>query len=156
MSDSPEYQDGPSDEAGIVASCRRLHAAIDTLDQSAARALGVSRNDLRCLHLLENGPVSPSRIGQSLSLTSGSVTVLLDRLEKKDLVRRLPSPDDRRGLLIEATSTAWQSLAGIYRPFGEALDKLSSDYGDQKAGEAAAILSDIAEICADHSSATCE
>ncbi|MEM7687438.1 MAG: MarR family transcriptional regulator [Pseudomonadota bacterium] len=150
MSDSPEYQDGPSDEAGIIASCRRLHAAIDTLDQRAARALGVSRNDLRCLHLLENGPVSPSAIGRSLSLTSGSVTVLLDRLEKKDLVRRLPSPDDRRALLIEATAKAWQSLAGIYRPFGEALSNLSSTYGQRRANEAAAILGDIADICVEN------
>lgn len=153
MSDSPEYQDAPSDEAGIISACRRLHAAIDALDQNAAQTLGVSRNDLRCLHLLENGPVSPSAIGQSLSLTSGSVTVLLDRLEKKDLVRRLPSPDDRRALLIEATPKAWQSLAGIYRPFGEGLSRLSLAYGHQKAREAASILDDIAHICQEQRSA---
>lgn len=153
MTERPEYQEAPSDEAGIVNACRRLHAAIDALEQNAAQALGVSRNDLRCLHLLENGPISPSMIGQSLSLTSGSVTVLLDRLERKDLVRRTPSPDDRRALLIEATAEAWQSLAGIYRPFGEALGRLSSAYGDQKASAAAAILGDIAGICEDQQSA---
>ncbi|WP_116968932.1 MarR family transcriptional regulator [Blastomonas sp. UPD001] len=147
MSDEPNYREGPDDAAGIVAACRALHSAVDALDAKAAKALAVSRNDLRCLHLLENGPVSPTQIGKALDLTSGSVTVLLDRLERKDFVRRRPSPHDRRALLVEATPRVWQSLAALYRPFGEALVNLSESYGTERARDAAQHLEDVAERC---------
>jgi DNA-binding MarR family transcriptional regulator len=147
MSNSPDYKDGPQDDAGIVAACRQLHAAIDALDEKAAQALGIARNDLRCLNLLERAPVSPTGIAQALSLTSGSVTVLLDRLEHRGLVRRRPSPSDRRALLVEATPQAWQALAAIYRPFGEALVALSTEYGHARALFASQALQDIAARC---------
>jgi DNA-binding MarR family transcriptional regulator len=147
MEKRPDNQQGPKDEAGIVAACRELHASIDALDERAAKVLGVSRNDLRCLNLLERGPGSPTRIADALGLTKGSVSVLLDRLEKKDLVRRMPDPEDGRAFYVEATSKAWLSLAEIYRPFGEALVNLSSAYGRQHASAAAAALLDIAKLC---------
>ena len=147
MEKRPDYQQGPQDEAGIVAACRELHASIDALDERAARVLGVSRNDLRCLNLLERGPVSPTRIADALGLTKGSVTVLLDRLEKKELVRRMPAPDDGRGVVVEATRQAWMSLATIYRPFGEALVSLSSALGPQGASAATKALLQIAGLC---------
>jgi DNA-binding MarR family transcriptional regulator len=152
MNDRPEYQQGPQDEAGMVAACRDLHASIDALDERAAKVLGVSRNDLRCLHLLERGPVSPTHIAVAIGLTKGSVTVLLDRLEKKELVRRLPSPGDGRAVVVEATRRAWVTLAEIYRPFGTALVSLSSAYGMQRASIVTAALQDIARLCREEAS----
>lgn len=98
----------------IVAS-RRLHAAIDVLDQAAADMLGISRNDLRCLNLLEHGPVPPSRIAAALRLTSGSVTTLVDRLERKGFVQRSPDPHDRRGVQVCATPLVFQTVGELYR-----------------------------------------
>jgi DNA-binding MarR family transcriptional regulator len=51
-------------------------------------------------------PLEPSVIADRLLITTGSVTSLLDNLEKRDLVRRLPHPQDRRKLLIDITPTA--------------------------------------------------
>lgn len=147
MRGAPEYENGPEDGAGIVAACRRLHAAVDALDEKAAAALKISRNDLRCLHLLEKGPVSPTGIANGLRLTSGSVTMLLDRLESRGLVRRRHSPTDRRALLVEATPDAWSSLAGIYRPFGEALVELSATYGPVRSAVVSEAVDDIAALC---------
>lgn len=147
MEKRPVYQHGPQDDAGIVAACRELHASIDALDERAAKVLGVSRNDLRCLNLLERGPVSPTRIAEALGLTKGSVTVLLDRLEKKDLVRRMRASEDGRAVVVEATRQAWMSLAAVYRPFGEALVSLSSAYGHHRASAAKTALLDIAKLC---------
>ena len=46
-------------------------------------------------------PLEPSIIAERLLITTGSVTSLLDNLEKRGLIRRLPHPDDRRKLLVE-------------------------------------------------------
>jgi len=51
-------------------------------------------------------PLEPSVIAERLVVTTGSMTSLLDNLEKRDLVRRLPHPEDRRKVLIEITPDA--------------------------------------------------
>jgi DNA-binding MarR family transcriptional regulator len=39
-----------------------------------------------------------------MELSSGAITNRLDRLEQAGLIRRLPDPDDRRGVLVELTA----------------------------------------------------
>lgn len=51
-------------------------------------------------------PLEPSVIAERLMVTTGSMTSLLDNLEKRDLIRRLPHPDDRRKLLVDITPAA--------------------------------------------------
>lgn len=47
--------------------------------------------------------VSQRALAQDVVLTSGGITRLIDRMEEAGLVRRVPSPDDRRVTLLEAT-----------------------------------------------------
>ena len=137
----------PVDPHGLVNACRELHTAVDALDAFAAEKLGIARNDLRCLNRLENGPVTAKAIATTLGLTTGSVTALLDRLEKKGLIQRKPHPTDRRGLFIHATSRAYQQLAPIYRRFGEQIAALSASYKKKEAEAAARHVSEIAKAC---------
>jgi DNA-binding MarR family transcriptional regulator len=51
-------------------------------------------------------PLEPTVIAERLLVTTGSVTSLLDNLEKRGLIRRLPHPGDRRKLLIDITPAA--------------------------------------------------
>ncbi|HUO48383.1 MAG TPA: MarR family transcriptional regulator [Acidimicrobiales bacterium] len=51
-------------------------------------------------------PLEPSVIAERLLITSGSMTSMLDTLERRGLVRRMPHPDDRRKLLVEVTDEA--------------------------------------------------
>ncbi|RNF78169.1 MarR family winged helix-turn-helix transcriptional regulator [Streptomyces botrytidirepellens] len=54
--------------------------------------------------------VSQRALAQDLILTSGGVTRLIDRMEEAGLVRRVPSPDDRRVTLVEATAEGEQTF----------------------------------------------
>jgi DNA-binding MarR family transcriptional regulator len=59
---------------------------------------------------------SPGELAEDLELSSGAMTSRLDRLERQGYVRRLPDPDDRRGVVIELTpqgKEAWDRTAGI-------------------------------------------
>jgi DNA-binding MarR family transcriptional regulator len=51
-------------------------------------------------------PLEPTVIAERLVVTTGSMTSLLDNLEKRGLILRLPHPDDRRKLLIDITPPA--------------------------------------------------
>ena len=48
-------------------------------------------------------PLEPSVIAERLIITTGSMTSMLNTLEGRGLVQRLPHPDDRRKLLIAIT-----------------------------------------------------
>lgn len=75
------------------------------------RKLGMSVTDNECLsYLTMKGVATPSQLAQYTGLTSGSTTTMLDRLEKAGYITRRPNPDDRRGVLVEATR-AWQETA---------------------------------------------
>jgi DNA-binding MarR family transcriptional regulator len=46
---------------------------------------------------------SPGKLARLMELSSGAITNRLDRMEDAGLLRRLPDPDDRRGILVELT-----------------------------------------------------
>ncbi len=48
---------------------------------------------------------SPGRLAKHEQLSSGAMTARLDRLSERGFIRRLPDPDDRRGVLVELTET---------------------------------------------------
>ena len=59
---------------------------------------------------------SPGELASNLDLSSGAMTSRLDRLEDAGLVRRLPDPDDRRGVVVELTEKgrdAWDTSANV-------------------------------------------
>ena len=51
-------------------------------------------------------PLEPSVIAERVLITTGSMTSLLDTLERRGLVRRMPHPGDRRKLLVDITPDA--------------------------------------------------
>ena len=47
------------------------------------------------------GPLTPKVLGQYSGLSSGGVTVVLDRLEKGGYIRRQANPNDGRSVLVD-------------------------------------------------------
>jgi DNA-binding MarR family transcriptional regulator len=68
---------------------------------------GLAGSDFDVLATLRrSGPpyrLTPGELSTSTMVTSGGMTKLLDRLERRDLIRREPDPRDRRGKLIGLT-----------------------------------------------------
>lgn len=63
--------------------------------------------DVDALEYLERfGALTQRDLGARLLLTSGAVTMLVDRLERLALVRRRPHPRDRRAVLVEIAPDA--------------------------------------------------
>jgi DNA-binding MarR family transcriptional regulator len=109
---------------GIVSRLMRAaHSIQHRLDQIAA-AHGVShKGDLDVLTALRRSgepyELSPSQLAEAVQLTSGGMTIRLDRLEHAGLVERFPNPGDRRGILVQITAVG-EDL--IDRAFAESLD----------------------------------
>jgi MarR family transcriptional regulator, 2-MHQ and catechol-resistance regulon repressor len=57
----------------------------------------ITRENFMILELLySKGPLPVQKISEILSIPSGSITYVVDKLEKKGLVERQPNPNDRR------------------------------------------------------------
>jgi DNA-binding MarR family transcriptional regulator len=69
------------------------------------RPFGLTGSTFNVLMILdgEPEPLSPHELGERLLVTRGTVTGLLDTLQRRGLVKRVPHPNDRRMLLIELT-----------------------------------------------------
>jgi DNA-binding MarR family transcriptional regulator len=90
----------------------------DRFEDAVSAYLGVNRTAMRCLEVLDRlGQLTAGEIAVQTGITSGAVTAMLDRLEREDLVQRLPDPSDRRRVLVQLTDKARQLAAEIYGPF---------------------------------------
>ena len=52
----------------------------------------------------------PTDLMQSMMITSGTMTNRIDQLEKRQLVERLPNPQDGRGFLIKLTTKGYKLI----------------------------------------------
>ena len=81
---------------------------------------GLSHTDWRILSSLRwaGRPYrrSAGALAKIADLSSGAMTNRLDQLENAGLVRRLPDPEDRRGVLVEPTAKGrglWEGAIGV-------------------------------------------
>ncbi|MFK5647942.1 MarR family winged helix-turn-helix transcriptional regulator [Ornithinimicrobium sp. LYQ121] len=119
---------------------------MDAFDAAAAATIGVNRNDLRALNLLETGPLSQASIAAALKITRPSVTTLVDRLESAGMVRRVPDLRDRRSTLVELLPATWQAFERVYRPVGTHVDQLADGWDEQQRQAVAQALLDLSSI----------
>jgi DNA-binding MarR family transcriptional regulator len=94
---------------------RAAQSAFSAVDQAAAERLGVNATDHRCLDVLDQrGPQLASELAGALGLSRSAVTAVLDRLEERRYVRRVPNPDDRRQVVVTLTPLLYRRAREIY------------------------------------------
>ena len=99
----------------IVLEIRKFIAASIFFNTQAAEKAGLGLTDMQMLHMLQlYGPSTPSQLAKWTGLSSGGVTVALDRLEKAGYLRREPNPEDRRSLLITLIPVRLRKVAAMY------------------------------------------
>jgi MarR family 2-MHQ and catechol resistance regulon transcriptional repressor len=77
--------------------------------------------------LLHKGPLPVNEIGKKILLTSGSITVAVDRLETKGLVERRSHGTDRRSRIVHLTKEGRKLITHAYADHAADLERLASD-----------------------------
>ena len=85
---------------------------IAALVSDVARGYGLSHAALNALAVIEGagGPLPTGEVSARMHITTGTMTSVLDTLERKGYVRRLADPDDRRRVLVDVTPAAQSVL----------------------------------------------
>ncbi len=91
--------------AAATSIVRAHQIVLGEIDRALApHGLTLSRFEaLAVLHFTRTGAMPMGKLGDRLQVHPASVTNTVGRLEAAGLVRRMPSPDDRRTVLAEIT-----------------------------------------------------
>jgi MarR family transcriptional regulator, organic hydroperoxide resistance regulator len=99
----------------VVLEIRKFLAAGILFNAQAAERVGLGLTDMQLMHMLQlYGSATPGRLARFTGLSSGGVTVALDRLEKAGFICREPNPDDRRSLLVTILPAKLRKVAAMY------------------------------------------
>jgi DNA-binding MarR family transcriptional regulator len=97
---------GESSSMRAVTSLMRAHQLVLAEVDAIVKPYGLTFARYEALVLLvfsKKGSLPLSKIGERLQVHPTSVTNIIDRLEKAELVTRRPNPNDGRGVLAEIT-----------------------------------------------------
>lgn len=106
--------------AQVLVALRQVIRATDLHSRHLMKTTGLTAPQLLVLRELGGaGELSVSELAQRISLSQGTVTSILDRLQARGLVDRERSPTDRRRVLLRLTPTAQAALARAPLPLQE-------------------------------------
>src|SRR6266478_7500285 len=80
----------------------RCHRALNQIAERSIEEAGLCLTDFAALEaLLHKGPLTITEIQSKVPLALGSMTAAVDRLEKKGLILRTPSREDRTAKVLK-------------------------------------------------------
>jgi len=104
------------------------------MHEAVARKAGLTGTDHKYLgFIIERGQMTAGELSTLTGLTTGAVTGLIDRFEKKKLVKRKFAEDDRRKVIIEPnTENIMALLKPLYKEFRNKSEKLTALFSNRE------------------------
>lgn len=111
---------------------RRASVFFGLLNRTAAGRLGLNVTDVEVLGVLAVlGSATPTRLAELLGVGTGTVTLIIDRLERDGFVRRIRDEKDRRRVTIEVIPERARESAALYTPLRQVAAEILDDYSDR-------------------------
>ena len=136
----------------------RCHRALSHIAERSIVDSGLGLTDFATLEaLLHKGPLTIGEIQSRVPLALGSMTAAVDRLEKKGLIRRTASPDDRRARVLKLSPKGRAVVQGAFNRHAADLESAMAVLTDHERSQLRGLLKKlgIAAAAAD-SKATAE
>ncbi len=108
------------------------------LVHAIAQHIGLSAVEFECWSLIsQHGPFTAGELAKRCRITTGGMTGMIDRLERRGYIRRQADPNDRRRVLVEAIdnkSVRQAILTGqeLYAPLQKSFNELIASYTDEQ------------------------
>jgi DNA-binding MarR family transcriptional regulator len=129
----------------VLDAGRELGAAALFFHTAVAAHFGFGPTDTKTLDLLQRaGPLTPKQMSEMTGLAPASVTGIIDRLERKGFVQRLPHPDDGRRLLIGFDPRAFAVMAPMFEGIVQSMTDMVEPFTDDQLRFLADVWADAA------------
>jgi DNA-binding MarR family transcriptional regulator len=126
-----------------------LHASLKLIRRLTTKRLEQDRlavTDFWALTAIADGETSPTALGHLLAVTPASMTQLLDRLERRRLIRRSRNPGDRRATVLALTPEGHQLQRRAGVRSAKFLDDLASELSPEALAALQTLSRELAEI----------
>jgi MarR family 2-MHQ and catechol resistance regulon transcriptional repressor len=118
----------------------KTYGAMRAFAEESIASLGLSLTDFAILELLlHKGPLPVNDIGKKISLTSGSMTVAVDRLASRGVVER-KSGGDRRTRIVHLTEQGKSLIECAFARHASSLDSLGDALSPDERQQAMRLL----------------
>jgi DNA-binding MarR family transcriptional regulator len=122
-----------------------------------ARMLGLSEKEAAAILLLaRSGHLTPGQLGSLLSLTSGGVTALTQRLERAGHIRRQPHPADGRSTVLSAAPGIIERARSCMAPLVSDLDAVATRLSANEREAIGRFLEEVAAVSERHAARLAE
>ena len=122
----------------------RAYRAISDYTNKYIQASGINPTEFAVLELLYHKGEQPlQHIGDKILLASGSITYVVDKLEKKEFLKRVACPNDRRVTYAQITEMGKEFLEGIFPQHQERIERLMDDLTTEEKASVIEILKKI-------------
>jgi len=104
------------------------------MHEAIGRKAGLSGTDHKYLgFLIVKGEMTAGELSKLTGLTTGAITGLIDRFEKKKLVKRQFAEDDRRKVIIKPDTEKIMALfEPLYKEFRSETEKLAASFSNEE------------------------
>ena len=113
------------EDLGVVAGLVRASFLVNAVYAESAREYGLTVQQGQLLCVLMGRPYGMGGLGATLGLEKSSLTGLVDRAVRRELVRREPDPDDRRAVQVVLTAEGRALAADFYAATCRRVDDLA-------------------------------
>lgn len=128
----------------VLIALRRVIRATDLHSKYLAKTTGLTAPQILLLQTLrDKGQVTIGELAQEMSLSQATVTTILDRLEKRQLVYRQRSQTDKRKVHAYLTETAVETLKSAPIPLQ---DRFTREFSKLDEWEQAMIMSALKRV----------
>jgi len=112
----------------VLVALRRVIRATDLHSKHLAKTTGLTSPQILLLQTIrDKGEVTIGELANKMSLSQATVTTILDRLEKRSLVYRERSTQDKRKVHAYLTDEGFEMLKGAPMPLQEQFARQFSD-----------------------------
>lgn len=119
----------------------RAHAAIQRQATADVSRHGLSLGEFGILEALyHKGPLLLGDVQRKLLVSSGGITYLVDRLERRGLVRRRPCREDRRATYAELTEEGQLFIGRIFPEHARRLERATAGLSERERQRAVVLL----------------
>lgn len=131
----------------VLRALRRIFHAVDGHSRRLARLHGLTEPQAICLNAVNRaGELNPGQLARTVSLSPPTVTGILDRLERRGLIRRERTARDKRQVVICLTDDGRSLLANSPPPLQERFTRRLTELPDSRQRQIARSLNEVVRL----------
>src|SRR3954467_9704247 len=135
--------DPPNDPSGthVWLVLMKAFRSVQRHAEASIASLDLGLSDFVVLEmLLHKGPMKVNDIGRKVDLTSGSITIAVDRLQARGLVSREINREDSRSRIVQLTAKGRTLIRTAFEAHSARMEKAASGLNTKERTELVALL----------------